>query len=388
MLTPSHPHIRRTVGAVSACLLSATAWAADDSARIRAIVDAAIEPVMAEHGLPGMAVAVTAGGKAYVYHYGVASKKGHVPVGGATLFELGSVSKPFTATLASYAQALGKLSWDDHPGKYVPELKGHAIDKATLLHLGTYTAGGLPLQFPEKLADAGTVGYFQQWKADAAPGEQRRYSNPSLGLFGHAAARAMGADFADIMEQQVLPQLGIRNSYIRIPAAAMDHYAWGEDDAGQPARMRPGPFGMQSYGLVATAGDVLRLVQANIDPSQLKEPMRRAVQGTQRGYFAVGPMVQGLGWEQYPWPVKVEQVVAGNSTKISWEPNVARRIEVAGEARQAILFNKTGSTRGFSNYVAFVPRERIGIVMLANKGYPSEVRVRTAHAILQQLATP
>lgn len=388
MITPSHPHIRRTVAAVSACLLSATAWAADDSARIGGIVDATIKPVMAEHGLPGMAVAVTAGGKAYVYHYGVASKEGKVPVGGATLFELGSVSKPFTATLASYAQALGKLSWDDHPGKYVPELKGHAIDKATLLHLGTYTAGGLPLQFPEQLADAGIVGYFQQWKPDAAPGKQRVYSNPSLGLFGHVAARAMGAGFVDIMEQQVLPQLGIRNSYMRIPAAAMENYAWGQDDKDEPARMRPGPFGMQAGGLVATAGDVLRLVQANIDPSQLKEPMRRAVQGTQRGYFAVGPMVQGLGWEQYPWPVKVEQVVAGNSTKISWEPNPARRIEVAGEPQQAILFNKTGSTRGFSNYVAFVPREKIGIVMLANKGYPSEARVRAAHAILQQLATP
>lgn len=388
MTTPSHPLSRRAVAAVSACLLSATAWAADDSARIRSIVDGAIKPVMAEHGLPGMAVAVSVGGKAYVYHYGVASKKGNVPVGAATLFELGSVSKPFTATLASYAQALGKLRWEDHPGKYVPELKGHAIDKATLLHLGTYTAGGLPLQFPEQLADAGIVGYFQQWKPDAAPGEQRRYSNPSLGLFGHVAARAMGADFADIMEQQILPQLGIRNSYIRIPAAAMDDYAWGHDDAGQPARMRPGAFGMQSYGLVATAADVLRLVQANIDPSQLADPLRRAVQGTQRGYFAVGPMVQGLGWEQYPWPVKVEQVVAGNSTKISWEPNPARRIEAPGEPRQAILFNKTGATRGFSNYVAFVPRAKIGIVMLANKGYPSEARVRAAHAILEQLATP
>jgi len=73
--------------------------------------------------------------------------------------------------VASYAQTLGKLSLDQRPGRYPPQLDGSAIDEASLLHLGTYTDGGLPLQFPGGITNiAETVTYLQQWNPSAAPG--------------------------------------------------------------------------------------------------------------------------------------------------------------------------------------------------------------------------
>ena len=373
---------RMTLAVLSACLVPFTSWAADDSARIRAIVDAAIRPLMAQHDVPGMAVAVTVDGKPLFFNYGLASREHHIPVSETTLFELGSISKVFTGTLGAYAQELGMLSLDDHPGKYMPELKGSAIDKASLLHLATYTAGGFPMQVPDEVSsDAQVPGYFKQWQPDAAPGTVRRYSNPSIGLFGHLAALALKRDFADTMQTQIFPQLGLKHSYIHVPQSAMADYAWGYDQANKPRRVKPGVFAAEAYGVKSSSADMIRFVQVNIDPGKLEEKTRRAVAGTQVGYFAVGDMVQGLGWEQYAYPISLERLLGGNTNGPVREQLAARPRAPSGPT----LFGKTGSTGGFGNYVAFVPAHKIGIVMLANKSVPIPVRITAAHAILAQL---
>jgi beta-lactamase class C len=366
-------------------LLPLTAGAVD-AAAVRAAVDRAIQPLMAQHDVPGMAVAVTVDGQALFFNYGEASKQEHKPVTENTLFELGSVSKTVTAALACYAQGLGKLSFADHPGQYVPQLKGSAIDRASVLELGTYTPGGLPQQFPDDVeTEAQAIAYFRTWRPDAAPGTLRRYSNPSLGLFGHVTARALGAGFADAVEGRLVPALGLKHSHIRVPGGAMGDYAWGYDKTNRPVRVGPGPFDAETYGVKASAADMIRFVQLNIDASGLPEPMRRAIDCTHTGYFRIGDTVQGLGWEQYRAPVSLAALQAGNSTKMSAEPNPAVRLEPAQVPPPGTLFNKTGATRGFGAYVLFVPSRRVGIVMLANKNYPNAARVEAAYSILGHL---
>jgi beta-lactamase class C len=76
-----------------------------------------------------------------------------MPVTRNTLFEIGSISKTFTATLASYAQVKGKLSFSDSAGHFLPVLRGGGLDKVRLLNLGTHTPGGMPLQVPEQITN-------------------------------------------------------------------------------------------------------------------------------------------------------------------------------------------------------------------------------------------
>ena len=378
---------RTAVALACSGLIPLCGWAADDAAAIRGVVDAAIRPVMAEYDVPGMAVAVTVGGKAYFFNYGLASRENNTPVSEATLFELGSISKTFTATLGTYAQLSGKLALSDHPGKFMPQLKGSKIDKATLLNLATYTAGGLPLQVPDEVPDlAAAPAYFQHWKPDAAPGRQRRYSNPSIGLFGHITALALQRDFADAVEAEVFAPLGLSHTYVHVPESAMPDYAWGYDKTNKPGRVSPDVFDAESYGVKSSSADMIRFLQQNIDPSQLPGTMRRAVEETHVGYFAAGGMVQGLGWEQYAYPVTLERLLAGNSASMINEAHPSRQLSPPRLPCGPALFNKTGSTRNFGNYVLFVPEKKIGVVILANRSYPIPARVKAGHAILEQLA--
>ena len=372
---------------MAACLTPLPARAVPDVAKMREVIDAVIRPVMAEHKVPGLAVAVTVDGQAFFFNYGVASRETNQPVSEATIFELGSVSKTFTATLALYAQALGKLSLDDHPSRYLPQLKGKPIDEVTLLNLGTYTAGGLPLQFPDKVSDQGQMlRYFRDWNPDAKPGTQRQYSNPSIGLLGHVTGLALKREFADAVETDLLPKLGLKHTYIRVPPSAMADYAWGYDRLNRPVRVNPGVFDAEAYGVKSTSGDMIRFVHLNMDAGGVVESVRRAVDATHSGYFEVAGMVQGLGWEQYPYPIPLGSLLMGNSDTILFDAHAAKR--VAGPPVGPRLFNKTGSTGGFAAYVAFVPQQRVGIVMLANRSYPIADRVRAAFAILSWLATP
>jgi beta-lactamase class C len=370
------------------CIFPTASRAADAPAKIGAAVDRAVRPLLEEHGAPGVAVAVTVDSRRYFFSYGVAAKDTDTPVTENTLFEIGSVSKTITATLATYAQVLGKLSLDDHPGEYLPQLRGSALDEASLLHLGTYTAGGLPLQFPDGVSNnAEMATYFGQWTPSAQPGTQRRYSNPSIGLLGHIAALAMDGDFAALVETELFPKLGLSHSYIRVPDAEMARYAWGTNKNGKAVRVTPAVLDAEAYGVKASAADLIRFVESNLRPQTLEAPIRQAVEGTHIGYFKVGEMVQGLGWEQYPYPVSLERLLSGNATTMSMKPNAATPLTPPRAPAKPILFNKTGSTGGFGAYVAFVPAKQIGIVILANKNIPIPARITAAHALLEQLTT-
>lgn len=350
------------------------------------IVDDAIRPVMAENGIPGIAVAVTVRGRQSFFNYGVAAKDGGGTVTEDTLFEIGSISKTFTATLAATAQLQGTLSLSDSASQYLPELAGSSFDRISVLDLGTYTAGGLPLQFPDDVTDPDRmIAFYRSWRPAYAPGTQRQYSNPSIGLFGYLAARSLNRPFDQLMQQQIFPALGLVSTYIRVPPDRMDRYAWGMSKAGKSVRVNPGVLDSQAYGVKTTAADMVRFVEANMDGAGLDDTLRRAIAATHAGYYKVGDMTQGLGWEMVDWPTDLDRLLAANSSEMALKPNAATRLDPPLPPRDEVLINKTGSTNGFGAYVAFVPARGIGVVILANRNYPIAARVRAAYRILAAL---
>ncbi|APA88903.1 beta-lactamase [Paraburkholderia sprentiae WSM5005] len=355
-------------------------------AQLKPTVDAAIRPLMAKYHIAGMAVGVIDDGKPYVYDYGVASTQTGKPVTRDTLFELGSVSKTFTATLASYAQLDGKLSLSDSTERYLPTLRGRPFGKVSLLNLGTHTPGGLPLQVPDDIHnDAQLLQYFHDWQPAHAPGTFRTYSNPGIGTLGLITAKAMGQDFTVLMQQRVFPALGMKNTYIDVPTAKMPDYAQGYTKDGAPIRLTGGVISAEAYGVKSSAADMLRYVQANMNLIPLDSRLQRAITDTHTGYFQSGVLTQDLIWEQYPYPVELRTLQAGNSLEMVLNGTPSTEIKPPLPPQQNVWINKTGSTNGFGAYVAFVPQKRIGIVMLANRNFPNEARVSAAHQILTAL---
>ncbi|WP_460150237.1 class C beta-lactamase [Pseudomonas sp. H2_A10] len=375
----SHLNVRNIF--ICALLLgSGTCMAAPD---LRKVVDDNVEPLMRQEQIAGLSVAVVSRGQVQYFNYGVASKEQQQPITQDTLFEIGSVSKTFTATLGGYAQATGKLKLADKASQHLPTLKGSAFDHISLLQLATYTPGGLTLQFPPSADSAQTMlSYFQHWQPTYAPGAQRLYSNPSIGLFGYLAAQSLGQPFNTAMENTLLPKLGLNNTYVHVRVDKAALYAQGYDKQHKPVRVGPGALDSEAYGIKTSAHDLARYVMVNMHPDTLEKPLQQAIATTHTGYYTVNGTTQALGWEYYPYPITLQALIDGNSTPMAMEPHTANWLATPHVQPANVLFNKTGSTSGFGAYVAYVPSKDIGVVILANKNYPNAERVKVAHAIL------
>lgn len=370
------------------CILATTSLATNDTdpCKIKDTVDHNILPLIKKYHIPGIAIAVTTNKKSCFYNYGIASKETQQPITKETLFEIGSLSKTFTATLAAYAQVNNQLALSDAASKYLPSLRGSSFDHITLLNLGTHTSGGLPLQVPQYIKNTEQLmQYFKHWHPTEAAGTHRSYSNPSIGMLGMITAKSMQHSFTTALEKKLFPELGMTHSYLNVPLQQVKNYAQGYNSKDQPVRLNAGILASEAYGIKSTTADLIRFIEANMQLVKLNEKLQQAINDTHTGYFKMGEMIQGLIWEQYPYPVTLKQLLSGNSNTMLYNHPLATAFIPPLPPQSKVLINKTGSTNGFAVYTAFIPAKKIGIVILANKPYPIDSRVTAAYQILTQL---
>ena len=354
----------------------------DFDSELRRIADT----FMRDNHIPGMAIAITVDGKECYYNFGVASKQSKRKVSSDTLFELGSISKTFIATLATYAQAEGKLSLDNQVEDYLPEFKGKPFGKVALFDLGTHTAGGFPLQVPDEVGNhRQLIDWLKAWQPRYPEGSKRSYSNPSIGMLGLITADRMGQHYADAVEHTLLPKLGLADTFIRIPADKKADYAQGYNGDDSPVHVNPGVLGDEAYGVISSAKDLLHYVHVQLGETPVDALTRRAIADTRIAYYRSGPMIQDLAWEQYPYPVTHDDLLRGNSSRMIREDQPVTAIKPPHPPTDAVLVNKTGATNGFGAYIAFVPAKKLGLVILTNRSHPTEARVEFAYEVLKMM---
>uniref|UniRef100_UPI003B501AF4 extended-spectrum class C beta-lactamase ADC-385 n=1 Tax=Acinetobacter pittii TaxID=48296 RepID=UPI003B501AF4 len=350
---------------------------------IKKLVDQNFKPLLDKYDMPGMAVGVIQNNKKYEMYYGLQSVQDKKAVNSNTIFELGSVSKLFTATAGGYAKTKGTISFKDTPGKYWKELKNTSIDQVNLIQLATYTSGNLALQFPDEVkTDQQVLTFFKDWKPKNPIGEYRQYSNPSIGLFGKVVALSMNKPFDQLLEKTIFPDLSLKHSYVNVPKTQMQNYAFGYNQENQPIRVNPGPLDAPAYGVKSTLPDMLKFINANLNPQKYPKDIQRAINETHQGFYQVGTMYQALGWEEFSYPAPLQTLLDSNSEQIVMKPN---KVTAISKEPSVKMFHKTGSTNGFGTYVVFIPKENIGLVMLTNKRIPNEERIKAAYAVLNAI---
>ena len=230
----------------------------------------AIEAYMAQHradwGIPGMTLAVvTRSGFSGFVQSGLADIDRNVPVGLDHLFQIGSISKMFTALAAWSLIDEGKLSPDL---KLEDALKGLSVrggSAITLQHLLNHTAG-LP-------ADSSIFPEGGLWTG-FAPGTNWSYSNAGYELAGKIALAASGESYETLVRNRVLARLGMTNSIAVMRVADRHLYAQGYEPAltdrlnPRPSRMTPAPWvdsDSPAGCIAATAGDMAIFMRFLLD---------------------------------------------------------------------------------------------------------------------------
>ena len=201
----------------AAALLLASALSADVAAKIDAVF-AGYDKTSS----PGCALVVVRDGViAYQRGYGMASLEHGIAIAPSTVFDIGSVSKQFTAAVITQLAADGKLSLDDDIRKFVSEIPDYGT-KITIRNLLHHTSGirdygdllGWSGYSTEDLTGdrEALLVLSRQKKLNFAPGTDYSYSNSGYFLLSIIAKRAAGKSLRELMRERIFTPLGMSSS--------------------------------------------------------------------------------------------------------------------------------------------------------------------------------
>ena len=330
---------------VAASLAAAASLRAQPAeAEIRRILADRID---VRHVSIGMVAGVVTPKGRLVVSYGNLDRGGSRPVNGDTVFEIGSVTKVFTALLLADMAVRGEVSLNDPVKKYLPrnvrvaEKDGRAI---TLVDLATHTSGlpFFPSNFPPVEDRAAYSRYTVEQLYDSlsralprAPGTRWEYSNTGGGLLGLALARRAGMDYEALVHTRIAGPLGMASTAIAVSPQMTSRLAMGHDEQLEPAPQWDLPALPGAASLRSTANDLLDLLAGFLGyATSPLAPAMAAMPETSRSndIFRID---QALGW-----------FVIGK-----------------GDDR---IFVHEGGTFGFASYLAYDPKSGTGVVVLSN----------------------
>jgi serine-type D-Ala-D-Ala carboxypeptidase/endopeptidase len=271
------------------------------------------------------------------------------PLDGNSVFEIGSISKVFTATVLAELVQEGAVTLADPAQKYVPgtvHLPTRGGKQITLGNLSEQNSGlpRMPTNFHPRDASNPYADYTVEqmyeflggYALTRDPGEQFEYSNLGVGLLGNTLASATHKSYETLERERVWTPLGMTNTSITLTPWMKQHLALGHDESGKVVANWDIPAMAGAGAIRSTAIDMLKFVDANVHPERGKVERAMAFAHQPRA-SAGGAAMIGLNW----------LIVHPGKDTIVWH---------------------NGGTGGYRTFVGLEPSKRVGVVVLTNTG--------------------
>lgn len=313
-------------------------------------VEKAIQERIADGQYAALVIAVVDGDRSGVYAYGKLDQ-GNAP-NADTVFEIGSITKTFTATLLAKTVLDGKLKLDTPvasllPGFSIPSRNGKPI---TLGNLAMQHSGlpRLPTNFApannnDPYADYDDIklkAFLAGYTLPRDPGSDYEYSNLGVGLLGYALALSAHVSYNALLHAQIFDPLGMHASDTALGDRMRAHLASGHDESGKLAA-NWNLDALAGAGAIKSSGaDMLLFLKANM--GLLRTPLYPAMQLAQQPR-ASAPAIQpddriGLVW----------MTQHGADGDVIWH---------------------NGGTGGYRSFIGFTGDRRHGVVVLTNVAF-------------------
>jgi CubicO group peptidase (beta-lactamase class C family) len=269
------------------------------------------------------------------------------------VFEIGSITKTFTASILADMAARGEVRLDDPVAKLLPSsahIPARSGRQITLLDLATQSSGlpRMPSNFTPRDSMNPYADYTVQqmyaflsgYQLTRDIGASYEYSNLGVGLLGHALALKAGTSYENLVTRRILTPLGMKETAITLTPSLRSRLAPGHDGEGNVVSNWDLPTLAGAGALRSTANDMLSYLAANLDTSAA--PLARAMRDAQEARRdAGGPATRiGLAWH----------ITARPSGKIVWH---------------------NGGTGGYRSFTGFDPVRRVGVIVFCNNGNES-----------------
>ena len=266
--------LRSTLAAAALATVVTSAASAQAGRTLAQRLDSLAGTGVLENRAVGIAAAVVKGNDTLLLKsYGKADVEWDVPLPVDAVFEIGSVTKQFTAVAILQLRDQGKLSLDDEITKWLPDFDTRG-NKVTLRRLMDHTSGIVGLT---EMPEFGTLVSNPRYPRDSAyalirkypfqfpTGTAQVYNNSAFWLLGLVVEKASGMSYEDYVEKKLFEPLGMSrsmycNSTENIPRRAHGYAVQNGAVRRAPTNVHTWPFSAGS--ICSTAGDLVTWLKA------------------------------------------------------------------------------------------------------------------------------